>query len=270
MLTASDQRNYRYVSAGEFSVDASGAVIGLDGAPAVFAIPEGFNPDLVGGALLTVEAAGGIDSVPGPALLSGVFSAFAPPKLAQLQLNGRDAFGTALDTGLLRATGTFLLETPTTIDATDFAQGIWFIQSDLETKGIPLAAHPLSPLNDHWQYEAWLVHRRAGDSDDYISLGRFRNPDNPDDNGAGPAAGEFRNNAYGTPGEDFVAAGMERTLNDGNYGVIVALAPRDIPLAYPLVPLLVRETIDSGVGRRVPMTIVPPVNSPLVEVTLAP
>src|SRR5688500_9132094 len=54
-----------YFSVGRFSVDASGALRSPDGTgPAAFAIPTGYNPSLIGEALVSVERLDDTDGKP--------------------------------------------------------------------------------------------------------------------------------------------------------------------------------------------------------------
>jgi hypothetical protein len=205
-------------------------------------------------------------------MLSGVFVRAIGSRTTQLKLNGSAAFGSALDFvfDTIRTPRTFLLETPTTREIDDYAQGIWFVTSDLKDSSLPLAPQPLISTNKLWVYEAWLVRRDSGGGSDYISLGRFNDPSEPDDNGPGPGAGPLPDSAFALPGEDFVATGVQRQLNDGTYGVVVSLSPAGIALDRPLVTLLRRDTIDAGVAARLPMTLAPAATVPVIDVNLNP
>jgi hypothetical protein len=274
VVRAGDEGDYEYISAGAFRIDAPGTMTGLDGGPGTFAIPEGINPELIAGALLSVERTGGVDSVPGARMLGGIFVRAIGSRSTQLTLRGSAAFGSALDfvfdTSLTQPPRTFLLETPTTREIDDYAQGIWFVTSDLRDSSLPLPPQPLISTNKLWVYESWLVHRDSTGNTEYISLGRFNDPAEPDDNGPGPGAGPLPDSAFALPGEDFVESAHQRQLNDGTYGVVVALSPVGIPLDRPLVTLLYRDTIDKGVAARLPMTLVRAATVPVIDVNLKP
>jgi hypothetical protein len=270
VVHAGDEGDYEYISAGAFRVDASGNITGLDGGPGTFAIPEGINPELIAGAMLSVERTGTVDSVPGARMLSGVFAQAIGSRITQLKLGGAAAFGNTLDTMLKGKQATVLLETPTSREIDDNTQGLWFVKDDLQEKSLPLPVLPLIPTNSLWVYEAWLVQRDSTGDSMYISLGRFNNSAQPDDNGPGPGAGPLPDSAYAVPGEDFVESGHQRQLNDGTYGVVVALSPTGIPLDRPLVTLLRRDTIDAGVAARISMPLTPAATEPVIDVNLTP
>jgi hypothetical protein len=245
-----DRAERQFISIGMFRVGPSGEVQGTDGVPASFQVPPGYNPELFSDAIVTIQQSGGSDSLPGAVLLGGTLIRTGGRSVTRLSLNGRDAFGSSLDT-LVQDTlvqqngaiGSFLLDTPTTPSESDYTQGIWFIRSDLKTRGLPLPAQPINPLNPGWEYESWLVHHPGSATPEYISLGRFDSASGRDRNGAGPGAGPNISSAYDVPGEDFVAAGTERMLSDSGYGVVVSLAPKSVPLSHPFIILFQRDTI---------------------------
>jgi hypothetical protein len=268
-IVDSGESEYGYIGVGAFKVNESGGITGVDGGAAIFTVPQGMNPNLVNAALVSVEHLGSTSKTPGARMLSGLFNAFSIPKTAQLQLNGPDSFRNTLDTGTISPTSVFLLETPTTADGGDGVMGLWFITGDLVTRGIQLPAQPLYVPNPLWSYEAWLTHMRDDSTIEYISLGRFDDPGHADDSGPGPWAGAQRDSAYDKPGEDFTAVGHERVLNDGSYGVIVALMPDSISMSRPFVTLLQRDVIDPFTGARQAIQLNSVSAFPTVEVTLA-
>jgi hypothetical protein len=225
---------------GSFVVDEDGAITAPDGGPASFQVPEGYNPNLLEDALLTVEAPGSDGDAPGPRLLSASFTGNDQTGYATLTLNGPDAFGSAFDT--VNLSGTIRLLTPSTLESDDEEMGIWFVDG----VGFPSLALPDLPVTDDnvgWIYEAWLFDSTDGQPH-YTSLGQFRKPGLKDLNGAGPNAGP-EDVSLSAPGEDFVT-GETRILNDGSYGVLVSLQPETPRMESPFHSLLVLHQIPEG------------------------
>lgn len=229
-----------YLSIGAFRVAADGSLVSAAGSgAAAFAIPDGYNPNLIEDAILTVENADATPTTPGSRVIGGVFTGTATVARCTLTVQSNDAFGAIiqLDSTVLR---TYFLDAPTSLPIDDFMQGIWFgaVNGTAVRPGLSLSPQPLNSQNKRWTYESWLVQRQGATVDSYISLGRFDNIDTPDSTGPGAGAGPTPAEAYSIPGEDFVAASAQRTLNDGSYRVVVSLQPTDVPLRRPLLTLL--------------------------------
>jgi hypothetical protein len=75
-----------------------------------------------------------------------------------------------------------------------------------------------------WKYEGWLVNYQT---QNFISLGRFNNYNNRDEDWAGSCAGT-QGTAYEKPGQEF-ASGCPSgdILNNGNFGVFITIEPFD-------------------------------------------
>lgn len=259
-----------YINVGAFRVGADGSLVSPTGGAVTFAIPSGYNPNLVEDAILTIESSATTPSTPGARIAGGVFTGTATVGRCTLTVKSSDAFGVAiqLDSSLLR---TYFLDAPTSLPVDDFMQGIWFgaVNGTAVRPGLSLSPQPLSTGNKRWTYEAWLVQRQGASVDAYISLGRFDSIDAPDNNGPGAGAGANPSEAYRIPGEDFVASGAERSLNDGSYRVVVSLQPTDIPLRRPLLPLLqTREPIPAAATRQQSLPLSVNTTFPVMQVTL--
>jgi hypothetical protein len=256
-----------YVRIGSFRIDASGAMVGLDGNAPAFTIPDGINPQLLIDALVTVQQDGAAADEPGARLLAGSFVGTSSQGTAQLSLEGDDAFGDGLAE---IADGHGLLDTPTSEDTTDFAQGVWLalVEPGGMHAGATLPKLPSVDENPDWHYTFWLTHR-TGTKTEYIPLGSFLDPDTADGDGAGSGAGSQLDAAYKFAGDDFVAAGSTRMLNDGTYGVVVSLDPSTIPLQSPLLPLLRQDSIPATLHRLDPFSLAPLTGRPDVKVTVA-
>lgn len=266
-----DHEDAAYISVGKFRVDAGGAVIGLDGGAAHFAIPEGHNPALIADAAVTVERVSVAHTEPGRRMLTGPFSGTASQGKATLVLDDEEAFGDKLSAD---STGWCALDAPTSDAPADSASGIWFVSfkettpGEIDTTaGLGLAPQPLVEDNPNWTYRAWLTHRQGASGVEYISLGAFTSPDAADANGPGPGAGALPTRFHKAPGEDFVS-GTRRVLNDGSYGIVISIDPTDFNATRPLIPIMTLDRIPSGIGRRTLIQLASAAGAPSVEVTV--
>lgn len=231
-----------FVSMGTFVVDSEGTMRGVSGGTPEFRVPEGYNPNLLIDAIVTVEPPGEGNGEPGSRLVAAAFTGTSSQAVALLALNGVDAFGRKLDDVNLK--GSIRLATPSSELDTDENQGVWFIDV-ADNPSLKLQPHPLSLDNPKWTYQAWLT-RDQGGTPQYISLGTFNNAQAQDVNGPGPNAGP-EVVTWQTPGEDFVN-GTVLTLNDGTWGVVVSLQPTGLTFTTPFYPLMGLDSIPQGTG----------------------
>lgn len=259
-VSAAAHGDAEFVSLGTFVVAADGSLKGLDGGIPTFTIPEGYNAHLLIDAILTLEPPGDTDDDPEGRLLGGNFAGTTSLGVATLTLGGADAFGRAFDS--VNLTGSARLVTPSTSSSSDEAQGVWFLGSGMGAS-LGLRPHPINVDNDAWTYEAWLTRTQSGTTE-YISLGTFDDPAAKDKNGAGPNAGPDPV-AWTVPGEDFVS-GTLRTLNDGTYGLLVALQPVEMTMGRPFLPLLELDPILLGSPTEIQMALAIAVGKPTVEI----
>lgn len=236
-----------YVPVGEFVSDEQGRPVASEGGALGFRLPEGYNPQLIFDAIVTVEPAGPIPQEPSARLLAGPVTGNAAEGRADLTVGGADAFGSAFSDEAALKNAKYALLTPSTASSADENQGIWFL-SGFSAGGLPVAPLPVSRDNDQWIYEAWVV--RLADGERY-RLGRFTDPDTTDSDGAGPFSGST-GAPLELPGSDFVE-GTELILNSGEYGAVVALQPKDISLENPFWELFRIDTIGAGVETGVPL-----------------
>lgn len=135
---------------------------------------------------VTIERAGETVAAPrGPVLLAGDMIDGG----AVLDVAHRDALGT----DFLGAVGTYRLETPTSRDEDDFAQGLWWYDGDI----VPTQSLFLPDLPQGWLYEGWIV---GGDG--MRSTGKFADPARFDVDAGGTRAGGVRPPPF--PGQDYV------------------------------------------------------------------
>lgn len=186
--------------------------------------------------VLTIEPAMGDDPAPSDVhIVAG-----------DLDDNGRAALsidhGAALGVDLASATGTFILETPSSMmTMDDYNQGIWW----LDMSAGPGASLDLPELPAGWVYEGWVV----GD-DGPISTGTFTAADMADSDMGGDAAGPDGTPPF--PGQDFIDPAMDLV---GMMAVIsVEPMPDDSPMPFVLKPLAGAIT-DAGAGANQSMDI---------------
>jgi len=92
--------------------------------------------------------------------------------------------------------GTYILATPTDMDDTNEASGVWFLDN---SSGSPMTGLNLPTLQDGWKYEGWVVFDGMP-----ISTGTFSEVDMPDDNAATSIFKGDSGNGPGYPGEDYL------------------------------------------------------------------
>lgn len=267
-----DHGGSAYFSVGKFNVGASGNLVSPEGGAAKFAIPSGYNPNLIIDALVTVEAEHthaheGEEHEPGARLLGGKFSGSDKQATARLESTDDHALGGQMFSDTV---GSFILVAPTSSDAADSSNGIWFVNyrgTPSPLPGLSLAPQPLNAHYPNWTYQAWLIRNEGTSSAEYVKLGRFLVPSKPDSTMAGPGAGPKGDAIFQAPGEDFVT-GTRRTLNDGTYGVAISVEPIGIELDKPSVTILKLDRIPAGTWSRDSLTVRRPLNPPYLEVTV--
>jgi hypothetical protein len=267
-----DHEDASYFSVGKFNMDAVGNPVGVTGGTAHFAIPSGYNPQLIGDALVTIEKVNDGHTVPGPRMLGGLITGSATHASGTLTADDGDALGGRVFTD---TTAFILLAAPTSDNPADSVSGIWFVQLAYDSTGFPtdtlvglrMASQPLNLDNPNWTYQSWLVRNEGTPQEEYIRMGRFNKPSGADSTGAGSGAGSSPSRIYPVPGEDFVT-GVHRTLNDGTYGVVVSVEPIGFDLPRPLITLLKANKIPVGIWSHLPVPLVNPVSPPSLQFEL--
>jgi hypothetical protein len=216
------------LSIGTFTVDAEGALSSSE-----FEMPE---EDLwaAEGLVITIEPAD--DDDPGPSrtrYLAGDFGVTgAISDDAQLSPEHPQALGDDFS----KVFGSYVLETPTTVDQIDdYVNGIWFgIPGAPPHWGVLLS---LRLLPEGWQYEGWVVR-----ADSAISTGKFRFVSSADSDGAGPAAGPDAVPEY--PGQDFIDPAM--SLPGCDVMITIEPEPDNDPKPFTMVVLADSVIVDQG------------------------
>ena len=152
------------------------------------------------------------------------------------------------------ASGKYILATPTDVDDTNEASGVWFLDN---TNAPPaVAGLNLPELPEGWKYEGWAV---IGGTP--ITTGTFTSVSSADDNAASSIFKGDAGNGPGYPGEDFLQnapAGMTfpTDLKGATIVISVEPSPDNSPAPFTLKPLAHvvlgnaanHTVIDMGVG----------------------
>ncbi len=133
----------------------------------------------------------------------------------------------ALGSDFSTAAGGYILETPSSMEMTDYGQGIWW----LDPSAGPGASLNLPTLPAGWVYEGWVV-----GADGPVSTGRFTSGSGADSDAGGPAAGPEGTPPF--PGQDFITPAS--MLNAGGYKAVISVEPEPDNGAAPfdLKPLV--------------------------------
>lgn len=193
---------------GETSIGTSSGIPGAEGATSF---------------VLTIEPGEGDDPAPSASkLLAGDFDAEG----GTLSV----AHSAALGDDFTAAAGQFLVETPTSEAAEDYANGIWYLDASAGSASLELPALP-----EGWQYEGWVV----GDEGP-VSTGRFDAGAGADDDGAGPTAGPLGFPAF--PGQDFIEPPV--SLVGASAVISIEPDPDDSAAPFLLKPLVAASIED--------------------------
>ncbi len=199
--------------------------------------------------VLSIEPA--VDPDPAPAatkILAGDFSG----ALANVNSNGIVAdFSTS--------SGTYILATPTDMDDTNEASGVWFLDN---SSGSPMTGLDLPTLTDGWKYEGWAVIDGTP-----ISTGTFLDPAAADDNAATSVFKGDAGNGPAYPGEDYLQnapAGMTfpTDLRGATIVISVEPSPDNSPMPFTLKPLAHMVPDMAAVHTAIPMG-----NGPVATIT---
>jgi hypothetical protein len=176
--------------------------------------------------VLSIEPA--VDADPAPAatkILAGDFSGNS----ANVNSNN-----TVVDSGstlvsLADSTGKYILATPTDMDDTNEASGVWFLDN---TNAPPaVAGLNLPTLADGWKYEGWVVFDGTP-----VSTGTFTSASSADDNAATSTFKGDAGNGPAYPGEDYLQnapAGITFPTDLKGRTVVISVEPSPDNSAAP-------------------------------------
>ncbi len=212
----SPQHEGDFLSVGEFTVAGDGAVRSLSGGTPEFALPAGYDPQLLGDMCIAVQAPEGLAKTnhaePGSILIGGKVYGDASNAIADLNLS----FAGGLKSNFVSVSGKCTIVAPTS--PADSNAGVWFVNAgSAPTTG--LVNLPVLPTT--WKYEGWVVDQSTNT---YHSTGKFARPDSADYDGAGPNAGSA-GAAYNFPGEDFVTGTFHPNLTQSKFTFLVTIEP---------------------------------------------
>jgi hypothetical protein len=168
--------------------------------------------------VLSIEPA--VDSDPGPAatkILAGDFSGSS----ASVNSNNTVVDGGSTLTSLADATGKYILATPTDMDDTNEASGVWFLDNSNAPPAV--AGLNLPTLTEGWKYEGWVVFDGTP-----ISTGTFTSAGSADDNAATSVFKGDAGNGPGYPGEDYLQnapAGLTFPTDLKGRTVVISVEP---------------------------------------------
>lgn len=132
------------------------------------------------------------------------------------------------------STGTYILATPTDMDAGNEESGVWFLDN---SSGSAVAGFNNLPALTGWKYEGWVVMNGMP-----ISTGTFSSANDADDNAATSIFKGDSGNGPAYPGEDFLQnapAGLTFPTDLKGMTVVVSVEPYpdNSPAPFTLKPL---------------------------------
>ena len=212
------------VATGKFNVNASGAMVDLNGGPiAGGAFDTGVDLEGATDIVITIEPAGDTDAIPSEThVLAGTVSNGS----ATLSVG----HGAALGSTFTAATGSYILATPTDGANTNENSGIWFLSL---ASGAPAVGLSLPTLPAGWVYEGWAV---IGGMP--VTTGRFTSATGVDR--SAPFSGTQAGPPF--PGEDFLLRGpagltFPTNLAAGTAVISIEPEPDDAAGPFTLKPL---------------------------------
>ncbi len=200
-----------YVSVGKFNV-RNGAVVGANGEPVQFNLPEGKNLQFAIDAVITFQPSG-VDTM-FARLCGGAFRGDASVGTAELTSNDFDAFGNSL----LNPSGAFRLYA----ESGDFRRGIWCATAQFQN-----ALNLRFLTTPRWLYEARVVNVGSNTIDTVMSFTHPSTVINPPSNLIGRVFEEGRNLADGATRFELVV----RPIQTPSSHCSIRLLYRDIPIS---------------------------------------
>ena len=211
------------VSTGTFSVDADGNLSQDE-----FTVDDAAMLSSATKFILTIEPSP--DSDPAPAATKYLAGDFDGDSAA---LSVADPI--TLGSDFASASGSFILESPSTADVPDdYASGIWWLDPADHSASLMLPTLPAG-----WAYEGWVV-----GADGPVTTGRFTEVTGADSDGGGPAAGPDGTPPF--PGQDFI----DPLVSLIGHAAVVSIEPDpdDSPGPFTLKPLVNTSIEDAGRG----------------------
>lgn len=183
--------------------------------------------------VLSIEPAN--DSDPAPAatkLLAGDFSG------TTANVSSNNLLG-----DFTSATGKYILATPTDMDKTNEASGVWFLDN---SSGMPATGLTLPTLPSGWKYEGWVVLNGTP-----VSTGTFTDVAMADDNAIISPYKGTSGNGPAFPGEDYVmgsAAGVNFPTDLKGATVVISVEPYPDNSAAPFTLKPLAHMVPANAG----------------------
>jgi hypothetical protein len=208
------------ITMGKFNMSNDGlqTVDSLDNPVALKLRHKPYKIELATKIILTLEPEGDYDTIPGIRLMGGLVTQTDALIMSDMNMRFPEAFGSLLDSFIF-ATGSAILNTPTTDTTSDWFKGVWFCDTAQPTQQALLNLAVL-PGTLRWQYEGWIY-----DGTSYFSTGKFIDRNIADFDRAGPNAGPNLAAAYNKPGQDIILAPTD--LRGGNVKLLITLEPNN-------------------------------------------
>lgn len=221
-----DHGDAAYVSIGKFNISSTGAMVDENGNATKLDITRISNVNATEDAIITIEAPGDNDTIPGTRILGGVKTVQGGFLVFDMSMGSDEVLPAA---NLFTAFGAakYTLASPTDQFASfNLPHGVWFSQDT--TGSLSGLLLPQLPDTAEWTYQAWVVDMRDSANRIY-NMGRFMNPDGADDNSQCKGS----NNVWNVPGHDWIQTNCPGgglpdidNLNNSNYKLMVTLEPR--------------------------------------------
>lgn len=221
-----DHGDAAYVSLGKFNISPAGALVDENGNVVKLNLNRVSNVNATEDAIITIEAPGDNDTLPGTRILGGAKVEQNGYLVFDMTMNSDEVFPVSGQFTQIPA-AKYMLASPTDMYASfNLPHGVWFSQDTTGTiAGLQL---PTIPDTAEWTYQAWVVDTRDSANRIY-NMGRFMSSNVADDNSQckGP------NSVWNVPGHDWIIANCPGgglpdidNLNNSNYKLLITLEPR--------------------------------------------
>lgn len=208
------------ISIGKFQIEQDGHVVDLEGNhEPEWTLQSPRDVNFAAEAWISIETEGDADTIPSGLLLAGAFTGSASRATASLTSGYRSVFDLNDDLDLGTLAGAYTLETPSDVDTTNEARGVYF-----ESGGLPGLNVPELD-GEAIVYEGWLEDTTSAA---LYSTGRFVRADTLDLDGAG--FGGVGGTATLFPGQEYVLPVPPQpplTLDTGPFRAFVSLEPEE-------------------------------------------
>lgn len=224
--SSADHGDAAYKSAGRFNVTTTGALVDANGNPTTLNLNRVTNINDAEDAIITIEAPGDNDTIPGIKILGGAMVLQGGAMVCNMTMGFHEVLPAA-EQFASTPNAKYLLATPTEGNAGDnYTHGVWFSQDT--TGSLAGLFLPVLPDTAEWIYQGWVIDM-LDSANRTFDMGRFRGPAFTAGDGdicRGPLP------VWNLPGSDWITAncpvgttGID-DLSNGNYRLLVTLEPK--------------------------------------------